>query len=50
MTKKILIDATYSEETRVAITENNILEDFEVESISKKEIKGNIYLAKVIRV
>ncbi|MCR5506953.1 MAG: ribonuclease E/G [bacterium] len=50
MTKKILIDATHSEETRVAITENNILEDFEVESITKKEIKGNIYLAKVIRV
>lgn len=50
MTKKILIDATHSEETRVAITENNVLEDFEVESITKKEIKGNIYLAKVIRV
>ena len=50
MTKKILIDATHSEETRVAITENSILEDFEVESITKKEIKGNIYLAKVIRV
>ena len=50
MTKKILIDATHSEETRVAITENNTLEDFEVESITKKEIKGNIYLAKVIRV
>lgn len=50
MTKKILIDATHSEETRVAITENNKLEDFELESVSKKEIKGNIYLAKVIRV
>ena len=40
MTKKILIDATYSEETRVAITENNILEDFEVEfeDLTKEQI------------
>ena len=50
MTKKMLIDATHSEQTRVAIIENNILEDFELETITKKEIKGNIYLAKVIRV
>ena len=46
----MLIDATHSEQTRVAIIENNILEDFELETITKKEIKGNIYLAKVIRV
>ena len=50
MTRKILIDALHTEETRVAITENGNLEDFEVESVVKKEIKGNIYLAKVIRV
>ncbi len=50
MVKKILIDATHSEETRVAIVNNGILEDFEVESVVKKEIKGNIYLAKVIRI
>lgn len=46
----MLIDVTHSEETRVAIVENNKLEDFELETITKKEIKGNIYLAKVIRV
>lgn len=46
----MLIDATHSEQTRVAIIENNLLEDFELETINKKEIKGNIYLAKVIRV
>ena len=50
MTKKMLIDATHSEQTRVAIIENNTLEDFELETINKKEIKGNIYLAKVVRV
>ncbi len=50
MTRKILIDALHPEETRVAITENGSLEDFEVESVVKKEIKGNIYLAKVVRV
>jgi ribonuclease E len=49
--KKILIDATHSEETRVAIVaDGGNLEDFELESVGKKEIKGNIYLAKVIRV
>ncbi|MDR3126730.1 MAG: ribonuclease E/G [Rickettsiales bacterium] len=49
--KKILIDATHTEETRVAIVaDNGNLEDFELESVGKKEIKGNIYLAKVIRV
>ena len=48
--KKILIDATHKEETRVAIVESGALEDFDIETVSKKEIKGNIYLAKVIRV
>ena len=50
MAKKILIDAAHKEETRVAIVENNNLEDFELETVTKKEIKGNIYLAKVVRV
>ncbi|MDR1476713.1 MAG: ribonuclease E/G, partial [Rickettsiales bacterium] len=50
MAKKMLIDAAHKEETRVAIIENNNLEDFELETITKKEIKGNIYLAKIVRV
>jgi ribonuclease E len=50
MARKILIDAAHKEETRVAIVENNNLEDFELETVTKKELKGNIYLAKVVRV
>ncbi|MDR0367046.1 MAG: ribonuclease E/G [Rickettsiales bacterium] len=50
MAKKILIDATHNEETRAAVIENGILQDFEIETITKKEVKGNVYLAKVIRV
>lgn len=50
MSKNILIDARHLEETRVAIVKNNRIEDFDIESSSKKEIKGNIYLAKVVRV
>ncbi len=50
MTKKMLIDATHKEETRVAITDGNKLEEYEYESQSKKPLKGNIYLAKVTRV
>ncbi|MCL2439862.1 MAG: ribonuclease E/G [Alphaproteobacteria bacterium] len=50
MTKKILIDATHPEETRSAVVENGFLEDLEYETITKKEVKGNVYLAKVIRV
>ena len=46
----MLVDATHSEETRVAIVDDNRLEDFDFESSSKKQLKGNIYLAKVIRI
>lgn len=51
MTNKIiLIDAAHREETRVAVVDNGILQDFDREAFSIKQIKGNIYLAKVIRV
>jgi ribonuclease E len=48
--KLILIDAAHREETRIAVLENGILQDFDRESITIKQIKGNIYLAKVIRI
>ncbi len=48
--KSILIDAAHKEETRVVVTDNGILQDFDRESISVKKVKGNIYLAKVTRV
>lgn len=48
--KTIIIDAAHREETRVAVLENNILQDFDREAIAIKQIKGNIYLAKVTRV
>ena len=47
---RMLIDASQTEETRVAVVQKNRLEDFEVESLLRKQIKGNIYLAKVTRV
>ncbi|WP_052046042.1 Rne/Rng family ribonuclease [Candidatus Paracaedibacter symbiosus] len=50
MAKKMLIDATHSEEQRVAIMDGNRLDDFEAETSTKKQFKGNIYLAKVIRI
>ncbi|MDE1905610.1 MAG: ribonuclease E/G [Rhodospirillales bacterium] len=50
MSKKMLIDASHAEETRVVVLDGNRLEDFDVETVSRKQIKGNIYLAKVIRV
>jgi ribonuclease E len=50
MTKKLLIDASHAEETRVVLLDGNRLEDFDVETATRKQIKGNIYLAKVIRV
>ena len=49
-TKKMLIDATHPEETRVVVLSGNRLEDFDVEVESRKQLKGNIYLAKVTRV
>lgn len=50
MPKHMLIDATHAEETRVVVLDGNRLEDFDVETATKRQIKGNIYLAKVIRV
>src|SRR5580692_3748956 len=50
MTKRMLIDATHAEETRVVVLDASRLEDFDVETATKKQLKGNIYLAKVVRV
>jgi ribonuclease E len=50
MTKRMLIDATHAEETRVVVLDGNRLEDFDVETSTKKQLKGNIYLARVVRV
>src|SRR4051794_29482491 len=50
MTKRMLIDATHAEETRVVVLDGNRLEDFDVETSAKRQLKGNIYLAKVVRV
>ena len=50
MTKHMLIDATHPEETRVVVVDGQRLEEFDVETAQKKPLKGNIYLAKVVRV
>ncbi len=50
MTKRMLIDATHAEETRVVVLDGSRLEDFDVETSTKRQLKGNIYLAKVVRV
>ena len=50
MTTRMLVDANHAEETRVVVIKGNRLEEFDVESSTKKQIKGNIYLAKVTRV
>jgi ribonuclease E len=50
MAKRMLIDATHREETRVVVLNGNRLEEFDFESSTKKQVKGNIYLAKVTRV
>jgi len=50
MAKRMLIDATHPEETRVVVVNGNRLEEFDVESSTKQQVKGNIYLAKVTRV
>ncbi len=50
MTKRMLIDATHREETRVAVVESNKLQAFDFETSTYDQIKGNIYLAKVTRV
>jgi ribonuclease E len=50
MAKKMLIDAAHPEETRVAVLDGNRVEDFDFEVASRKQLRGNIYLAKVTRV
>jgi ribonuclease E len=50
MSKKMLIDATHPEETRVVVADGNRVEDFDFESENKRQLAGNIYLAKVTRV
>ncbi|WP_420562440.1 Rne/Rng family ribonuclease [Thalassobaculum sp.] len=50
MTKRMLIDATHPEETRVVVVDGNKLDDFDFETAAKKQLKGNIYLARVTRV
>jgi len=50
MAKRMLIDAAHAEETRAVIINGHKLEEFDIESSTKKQLKGNIYLAKVIRI
>ncbi len=50
MATKMLIDATHAEETRVVVVDGNKVEEFDFESENKRQIAGNIYLAKVTRV
>src|SRR5436305_6781675 len=50
MTKTMLIDAAHAEETRVVVLDGNRVEEFDFESQNRKQLKGNIYLAKVTRV
>ncbi len=50
MSKKMLIDATHAEETRVVVVDGNKVEEFDFESENRRQLSGNIYLAKVTRV
>jgi ribonuclease E len=50
MSMRMLIDARHPEETRVAVAKGNRIEEFDFESSEHKQLKGNIYLAKVTRV
>src|SRR5687767_657527 len=50
MPNKMLIDATHPEETRVVVLRGNRVEEFDFESQNRKQLRGNIYLAKVTRV
>ncbi|MBX9787023.1 MAG: Rne/Rng family ribonuclease [Alphaproteobacteria bacterium] len=50
MGKKMLIDAAHSEESRVAILNQDKLEEFDFETSTKRQLKGNVYLAKIIRI
>ncbi len=50
MAKKMLIDATHAEETRVVVVDGNKVEEFDFETENRRQLAGNIYLAKVSRV
>src|SRR6186713_2052788 len=50
MADKMLIDATHPEETRVVVLRGNRVEEFDFESANRRQLRGNIYLAKVTRV
>lgn len=50
MANKMLIDAAHPEETRVVVVRGNRVEEFDFESAARKQLRGNIYLAKVTRV
>ena len=50
MPKKMLIDATHAEETRVVVVDGNRVDEFDFEALNKRQLAGNIYLAKVTRV
>ncbi|MDP7344817.1 MAG: S1 RNA-binding domain-containing protein, partial [Alphaproteobacteria bacterium] len=50
MVKRMLIDASHAEETRVVVANGTKLEEFDFETAAKKQLKGNFYLAKVMRV
>ncbi|MEM8753711.1 MAG: ribonuclease E/G, partial [Pseudomonadota bacterium] len=50
MAKKMLIDATHPEETRVVVMDGSKVDEFDFESLNKRQLAGNIYLAKVTRV
>jgi len=50
MSKLMLIDAAHAEETRVVVTDGNQVQEFDFESAARKQLRGNIYLAKVSRV
>src|SRR5258708_9016594 len=50
MAKRMLVDGTHPEETRVVVINGNRVEEFDFETSTKKQLKGNIYLARVTRV
>ena len=50
MATKMLIDATHAEETRVVVVDGNKVEEFDFETVNKRQLAGNIYLAKITRV
>ncbi|MDR3326295.1 MAG: ribonuclease E/G [Rhodospirillaceae bacterium] len=50
MVKRILIDAVHEKEVRVAVMNDTCLEEFDIETSARKQLRGNIYLAKIIRV